>query len=242
MKQLIFCLTLTLVLLLPIETARAGDTKRLVGSEVKARIIALFPPGTPLTFSYVDETLIQVVQDTKVYFASHDGKYLFVDRVLDIANRRDLTEAKSQQIRQDILAELPDAMQLSFPAKGQAKQSITVFTDIDCPYCRQLHDRVALLNERGVEVNYVMLPRAGVNSPSFQKAVSAVCAPNPQQAMTQAMSGQTIETRECDNTIAEQLKLARRLGIGSTPVTILPSGEKRVGLYSVDDMLAMLQL
>jgi len=229
---------LSLILLLWSKSMFAAD----ISLEVKQRIESLFPAGAELKITPFDNTLIEVVLDTQVYFASHDGRYLFVDRVIDIERRQNVTELKAQKIRKDIISQLPDKMRLNFPAVGTTKQTITVFTDIDCPYCRQLHDSIAGLNEKGIAVNYVMLPRAGLNSKSYHKAVSAVCAPDPQQAMTQAMSGKPLKKRVCDNTIAEQLKLASRLGIGSTPVTLLPSGEKKVGLFSVDAMTKLLKL
>ena len=226
------------VLMLFLSTANAND----ISPQVKAPLQTLFTAESELQLTAMGTQLLEVVVGANVYFASADGRFLYLDRVIDVEKRQDLTELKLRTIRKAQIAALPDEMQLSFPAKGKSKQSITVFTDIDCPYCRQLHDRIPSLNALGITVNYVMLPRAGEDSNSFRKAVAAVCDGKPQAAMTRAMAGKRIEPKNCENTIAEQLAFANRLGIASTPSTVLPSGELRVGLYSPEAMAKLLQL
>ena len=44
---------------------------------------------------------------------------------------------------------------------------VTVFTDIDCTYCRQFHKTVPELQKRGLQVRYLMFPRAGLQSESY---------------------------------------------------------------------------
>jgi len=209
---------------------------------IKQRIGNLFPPNQQISISQHDEDLWQVQVGAEVYFASSEGRYFFAGPVIDLKNKQNLTRNKSQQIRQQLIADLPDNMYLTFPSQVPEKRNITVFTDIDCPYCRKLHDHIKPLNERGVTVNYVMLPRAGVNSNSYRKAISAVCNEKPQQAMTKAMAGVEISPLDCDNTIEEQLAFARHLGINSTPVTVLPNGEKRVGYYNLETISKLLEL
>ena len=37
----------------------------------------------------------------------------------------------------------------------EVKHSITVFTDIDCGYCRKLHREISAYNDLGIEVRYM---------------------------------------------------------------------------------------
>ena len=217
-----------------------------VPAEVASKLKSLFPPNMPIVINEHDEQLWQVQAGVQVYFASSDGQYLFAGRVIDIKNKQNLTEQKNKQIRKALISELPASMYLSYPAakssRENSKKIITVFTDIDCPYCRKLHDNITPLNELGVTVNYVILPRAGVNSKSYHKAVSAICSVDPQQAMDQAMAGNTLSRRSCENTISQQLEFARSFGITSTPVTILPDGSQRIGYFDVESMAKILNL
>ena len=57
-----------------------------------------------------------------------------------------------------------------FPAEKE-RHTITVFTDLDCGYCRKLHKEIDQFNAEGITVRYLMFPRAGVGSPSYDKVV-----------------------------------------------------------------------
>ena len=54
---------------------------------------------------------------------------------------------------------------------------VTVFTDVDCPYCARLHDRVAEYNALGIEIRYLAFPRAGIPSGIDAGSLFTVIAP-----------------------------------------------------------------
>lgn len=129
-------------------------------------------------------------------------------------------------------SQLAPDMYLSFPAPNNEHHAVTVFTDIDCTCCRRFHSFMPTYNELGITVNYVMLPRAGLNSPSYNKAASVFCSSNPTENMTLAMQGEFNQKNSCEHTITNQLQLASELGITSTPTMILPDGEIKVGFLA----------
>ena len=114
---------------------------------------------------------------------------------------------------------------LVFAATGKRKATISVFTDVDCDYCRKLHLEVPELNAMGVEVRYLAYPRAGVGSESYRKIVSAWCATDPNTALTALKAGKTITDNQCsDNPVADQYQLGQQMGISGTPAILLEDG------------------
>ena len=114
---------------------------------------------------------------------------------------------------------------ISFPAKGKEKTTLTVFTDIDCGYCRKFHQEIPELNELGISVNYMAFPRAGVGSNSLDKYVSVWCADDQQDSMSRAKQRQAVSSKTCANPVEEQYLLGRQLGVNSTPNLVTSTGE-----------------
>lgn len=170
---------------------------------------------------------------------SADGKYIIAGEVyrLDGHKITNLTEEKREGSRAATMAAIPESEKLSFVPKGETKATITVFTDIDCGYCRKLHKEVPQLNAMGIRVDYLGYPRAGVGSNSYNKLVSAWCSDDPMDAMTKAKNGAIIPTKNCDNPIASHLRLGQKVGVNGTPAIVLDSGKLLPG-YAPADALA----
>lgn len=172
------------------------------------------------------------------------GEFLVTGKLLQIKNGEvvNLTEKASEGKRQALLAKLdPDAM-IIFPATGATKAHITVFTDIDCGFCRKLHLEVPALNAAGVEVRYMGFPRAGVGSRSYQKLVTAWCSANQAEALTTFKKGGQVPAATCENPIAEQYQTGQRLGVNGTPAIFLESGELIPGYRPAENLIKTLKL
>jgi len=200
-----------------------------VSEEAKQSIQAMFGETTEIQITTYNDQLLEITVGSKTSFASLDGQYIFSGPVYDTKAQINLVEQKDKQYRQRRLSQLTPDMFLSFPASAIEQYVVTVFTDIDCTFCRRLHTSMPEYNELGITLNYVMLPRAGLNSSSYDKAASVFCSSNPAENMTLAMKGEFEEKNSCEHTIASQLQLAREFGINSTPTMILPDGEIKVG-------------
>jgi thiol:disulfide interchange protein DsbC len=138
-----------------------------------------------------------------------------------------------QKDRSEALSALKDADMVVFKPKD-VKAKITIFTDIDCGYCRKLHQEIPRLNELGVQVAYAAFPRAGVGSSSYQKLVSVWCADSQQDAMTQAKNGQAVPAKTCANPVAAQYELGNKIGVMGTPAIILEDGRIIPGYVPAD--------
>lgn len=152
-----------------------------------------------------------------------------------------LVEVDRINHRRQELAKLNKNDMIIFPARGATKAIVNVFTDVDCGYCRKLHDDVPELNKNGVEVRYLAFPRAGPGTPTFNKMVQAWCSPDKTKALTDLKAGKTIKGELCkDNPVASQYKLGQAFDVTGTPSTILMDGTLLGGYRPVKDMLQIL--
>ena len=237
-RQQLFSIFIVLVLsVVTILSAHATELQ----SEAEARIRQLFNDDSRLTITPYQDELLEISLGANTFFATEDGRYLFGGPVLDTLSRQNIVELRAQEYRAKRIAGLSSDMYLSFAAKNE-KQSVTLFTDIDCGYCRQFHTQIEAFNADGITINYVMLPRAGLNSNSYYKTLSVLCSKNPQHNMTLAMQGQNFKPKRCQTTLPKQLQLAQELGIQTTPSMILPDGGIKMGLISSKELNSMLAI
>jgi thiol:disulfide interchange protein DsbC len=168
----------------------------------------------------------EVVLGPNLLYISADGRYLLQGDLFDLDTRTNLSAEKRDKARLAAVDAVGEENMFIFAPKDKpAEHTITVFTDIDCGYCRKLHREIGKYNDAGIRVRYLMYPRAGVNSPSYQKAVSAWCADDRNAALTRAKMGKEIEKRECDNPVREHMALGEVVGVSGTPTMILEDGQ-----------------
>jgi thiol:disulfide interchange protein DsbC len=183
----------------------------------------------------------QVIIGGQLVYVSDDGKYIMQGKLFDTGSQRDLTGARLAVDVKKKLDALPQAKRIVFAPNGKPQYKITVFTDLDCGYCRKLHSQIAEYNQRGIEVDYLFFPRAGLNSESFDKAVSVWCAQDRKAAFTAAKAGQTPPVLKCDNPIAEEFALGAQVGVDGTPAIYSADGHKVGGYLDPDQMVAKLK-
>lgn len=184
----------------------------------------------------------QVIVGSQMVYVSDDGHYLMQGSLYDTQAKRDLTASRLALQSKAKLDAVPADQHIVFPAAGgKAKYKVTVFTDIDCGYCRKLHSQIAEYNKRGIEVDYLFFPRSGLNTPSYDKAVSVWCAKDRNAAFTDAKAGKAVPPAKCDNPIADQFKLGSQVGVDGTPTILAADGTKIGGYLPPDQMLAKLQ-
>jgi len=184
--------------------------------------------------------LYQVTIDTKVLYMSEDGQYLLNGSLIDLETRQNLTEAASNEVRKNALSHLDKTTMLIYPAKGKTLRNITVFTDIECPYCQKLHREIPALNAAGIEVRYLAYPRAGVGSEAFRKAAAVWCADNARQAMDKAMTGAAVVAKKCNHPVGSHLELGQRFEVNGTPNIILDTGERIPGYAPAKELIQIL--
>jgi thiol:disulfide interchange protein DsbC len=123
---------------------------------------------------------------------------------------------------------MDESQMIVFPAKNE-KHKVTVFTDIDCPYCVKLHRDMKDYNSEGITMRYMAYPRAGIGSNSYKKIVNVWCSDDKAKAMTDAKEGNKIANKSCDNPVAQQYQLGQALGVQGTPAIFLEDGTSLPG-------------
>ena len=191
--------------------------------------------STPLDGVY------QVAIDGRVLYVSGDGRYMLSGRLIDLDTREDLTERVQSQLRVQELNQLPEERMIVFESSREARHTLTTFTYIDCPYCRRMHSEMDELNGLGIRVRYLLYPRAGIPSVSYDKAVSVWCAKDQQVEMTKAKAGMMPRKRDCPNPVQEHMSLARRLGLNGTPYTITDTGRVIAGYMPAVELFDSLE-
>lgn len=209
-------------------------------SRLREQLNALVPELEPSSIEPTPiDGLYEVRYGAEVLYVSEEGRYLLRGSLVDLQERQDLTEMARAKARLNMLSQVNERQMIVFSPKNP-KHTITVFTDIDCAYCRKLHSEIDRYLARGIKVRYLAFPRTGVDSPSFDKAVDVWCAPNRNVALTKAKKGQPVADQSCNNSVEEQMELGHLLGVSGTPAIVLESGEMIPGYQPAKSLSEML--
>lgn len=228
----------TLVVLIPAVFALSGP----VAADDQDKIMAAFPELSAESISPSPiPGLYQVMMNGQVSYVTGDGRYLIQGDVFDVAEERNLTEEIRGKARSAAI-EAVTADQMIVFGPENAEHTVTVFTDIDCGYCRKLHREIADYNDSGIAVRYLFFPRSGPNTASWSKAENVWCSGDRNDAMTKAKAGLPVESEECSPTpVRQHYQLGRSIGIRGTPAIIVEDGEMIPGYVPADDLLGYLE-
>ena len=170
----------------------------------------------------------EVVVGARLFYVSEDGRYLMQGSMVDLKSREDLTEKKLGAARLGALEKLGTDNMIVFKPKI-FKHLVYVFTDIDCGYCRKLHNEIAEYNKQGITVEYLAYPRMGLGSKDHRDMVSVWCAADRNQALTRAKEGKPVQAKECQSPVEAQFALGQRLGVTGTPAVYAANGTQLGG-------------
>lgn len=184
--------------------------------------------------------LLEVRYGAQLFYATRNGRFVIQGNIYDLKNGQNLTAPRLADARAKAIEALGEANMIVFSPPEPA-HTVTVFTDIDCPYCQRLHQQIDEYNARGIKVRYVLYPRARVGEPSYNKAVSVWCAEDRAQALTKAKSGEPVAERRCANPVQRNMELGRTLGITGTPTIVTPQGKIIPGYVSPERLTAILE-
>ncbi|HJN95921.1 MAG TPA: DsbC family protein [Gammaproteobacteria bacterium] len=180
----------------------------------------------------------------EMLYSDISGDYLFAGDMYQTTDSGLMNlSAGIRQVRTlEKIAAIPEDQMIIFTPEVDIKASLTVFTDVDCTYCRALHRDMDAMLERGIEVRYMAYPRGGENADSYQKMISVWCSEDRHKSLTQAKNGQNLPEAECETPVLAHYALGNELGITGTPALIFPDGRLIPGYVEVDQLAAMLQI
>ncbi len=182
----------------------------------------------------------EVLLGGQLLYVSDDGRYLIQSQPFDLQERKPAASAGLMAHRRALLAQIPVEDRIVF-APPNAKHTITVFTDIECGYCRRMHQQIADYNRLGIAVQYVAFPRMGPASQDFLDMESVWCAGDRRRALSQAKAGQPVPKKQCDNPVAMQFELGQQAGVNGTPAVFAEDGTQLGGYVAPQQLLEALE-
>jgi thiol:disulfide interchange protein DsbC len=166
----------------------------------------------------------EAIVGSQFIYVSKDGRFVLDGSAIDVESQRDITEAARAKTRMASLKDLGPEKRIIF-SPPNPKHAVTVFTDIDCPFCRRFHQQIQAYNDAGIAVEYVFLP-LDIHPGADKKAEAVWCAADRKQAFTAAMNGADTGNATCSNPIAESTRVARAIGINGTPTMLASDGTR----------------
>ena len=167
--------------------------------------------------------IYEVIVGSEIFYASEDGKYLLQGQLFDAHAKKNITESKLAQARKATLDKVGEQKMIIFKAPI-SRHMVSIFTDIDCGYCRKLHSEIDQYLAQGITVRYMFFPRAGKGSDSYKKAISVWCAADRNKALTSAKKGENLESKTCENPVDEHMALGESFGMNGTPMIVTEKG------------------
>jgi len=234
MRKVIRIAALSLAsLTLPIANADEAAIKQsMVKSMPSVKVDSIKPS--------VVKGLYEVIVGANIFYVSEDGKYLLQGRLVDIAARKDLTEEKLSGTRKQAIEKIGQENMIVFKPKV-SKYTVSIFTDIDCGYCRKLHSEIDQYLAEGITIQYLFFPRTGKDSDSYKKAVSVWCADDRNAALTAAKKDQKIPEKTCDNPVDKHMQLGADFDVKGTPMIVSENGNIYPGYLPAKQLLEALE-
>ncbi len=214
----------------------------VIPADVRARIVAKLPgaQASDVAVSPIPG-LYEVTMGGLIAYVSSDGKYLLSGNVYDLDTQVNLTASRRNSARAKALAAASESNMIVF-GPANAKMTVTVFTDIDCGFCRKFHSQIAEVNKAGVRVRYMFFPRTGPATESWTKAEQVWCAADRREALTRAKKGDTVKGKSCgDTAVNSQYELGSDLGVEGTPAIFTQTGDYIGGYLTPAELVQAIQ-
>jgi thiol:disulfide interchange protein DsbC len=214
--------------------AMAQQVDKDTQDRIRNSLTILLPGLVPdeIRATPVDD-LYEVTFGGRLVYMTADGRYLIQGKIIDLETRTEITENRLSELKVAALEAVGEDQMIIYGPED-AKDTVTVFTDIDCGFCRKLHSEMAKYNDTGIRIRYLFYPRAGIGSDSYDKAVSVWCADDRKAAMDKAKAGGEVERKTCDNPVEEHFALGQIMRVSGTPALILEDAEMVPGFVPPD--------
>ena len=193
--------------------------------------------------SQIENLYIVDIGDLQPIYASKNGEFFFYGELYAVNGNmlQNTTKDEINLKRRSILdAALSEDDFISFKSDNE-KHKVTIFTDVDCGYCRKFHNEINDFNDLGITVNYVAFPRSGLASDSYNRIVTAWCSADPKDTLTKMKQGIDVQLSMCqDHPVEKHFLLGQKIGITGTPAIIKSNGELLPGYLPPEELITRL--
>jgi|TARA_B110000438_G_scaffold12208_1_gene11965 thiol:disulfide interchange protein DsbC len=171
-----------------------------------------------------------------IAYISEDGRHLIQGDMYNLETQINLSEGIRNDSRREAVSAYPLDSMIIF-ASDKKSHAVTIFTDVDCTFCRRLHSQIDDYLDAGIEVRYLLYPRNGPQSESWVIAEQIWCSNDRNKALTLAKIDQKFDSRDCDSSsISENYMLGQVVGLQGTPAIVLEDGTMVNGYVSATEL------
>jgi thiol:disulfide interchange protein DsbC len=214
------------------EVDRAAIEATVAQINTEAEVTSIKPSAIP--------GLNEVIADGVVLYISDDGRHLLHGVLLDVPNRRNLTETAMATIRVGMLAKVRPETKIVYRPEGEPKHVVQMFTDVSCGYCKQVHDQIKDYLALGIQVEMLAFPRGGEQAEAYATMDAIWCAQDRAEAYDHALLGQPVVSDSCASPVRAHYMLGEKLGVQGTPTFYTEYGEQIGGYATPDELLRTL--
>lgn len=231
LKQIL--ILLPLLWLAPVQAAEIDDLKQQLKQNLpEINFDSLQPVG--------DTGLYEAVINGEIIYFTADGRYVMQGELVSLESKTNLTEQRRVSLRKGIIDGLDEKDMIIFEP-DEVQHTLTVFTDIDCVYCRKMHSQIEQYQDLGIRIRYMAYPRGGIGSESYDDAVTVWCHDDRLDAMTRAKGGEELDAKTCNNPVEAEFNIGRQLGVQGTPAMFLESGQMLPGYVPPERLKTILE-
>jgi len=174
--------------------------------------------------------IYEVIAGRDIVYTDNSGRFFFSGSIIDVEAKKDITAMRREAISRVDVRRL--SVSDSFvTVRGNGRRTLYVFSDPDCPYCKQLEAQLEKLDD--VTIYTFMLPISSLHSDAARKAESIWCeGSNDARALrwkSVVVKAESISSRSCDNPVKRNIEMAAALRIQGTPSLISADGRMRAG-------------
>lgn len=165
--------------------------------------------------------------DGQVVYLNDDAQHILAGSMIRLKDQHNLTKDLLIQQNSVDWKKLPlqDAIK---SVRGTGKRQIAIFSDPNCPYCKQLEAELKKLDN--ITIYTFILP---LKAQSVAPSKQVYCEKNPALAWENLITKAQLPTSQisCANPVERNMALAQRLGVNGTPAIIFSNGFKVMGAY-----------
>ena len=173
--------------------------------------------------------LFEVYMDGQLVYIDAKAQYVFAGDVIDLKNRRNISQARLAQLQAVKWDSLPFNYALK-TVKGKGERKLAVFSDVDCPYCRKFEEELEKVDN--ITVYTFLYPIEGLHPKAVQMSKQIWCAPDRNKAWDNYISNGSVPNNDgkCANPVDETIALGQRLKVSGTPTLIFTNGQRVPGM------------
>ena len=212
---------------------------------LKEKISKILPEGVnvrEITYSQERDIFIVDIGDIQPIYVLPNTEYIILGDIFSLKGDKPESETEKDKgkLRLKILADLNQESFIKFKSNNE-KAVLTVFTDVECTYCRKFHSEIDEYLANGVSINYLAFPRTGIDSSSYEKMVAAWCSNEKKESITNLKNDINIEMNSCENPVENHFEIGRRIGVTGTPAIITQTGLLLPGYIPANELIGIIE-